>query len=119
MAYLLEDVHDALGGHRAEAFDQRVGVEALEQLHYVVERTFVSRPEVEQRRRVRRPELRCDLGFALEASTHVVRNGGAALSWCANQLDGGRTREQTVARFPHLTHAARAKTLLETITSEL
>ena len=51
-----EHIEDPFGRYRAEAPDESVGVETVEQLHHVIERAVVGDAEVEQRHGVRRSE---------------------------------------------------------------
>ena len=73
MADLSNDMDDPFGGNRAEAPDQSVGIDAIEQFHHVIERAFLSDAEVEQRHRVWRSKLCDDLRFPFESSSHIDR----------------------------------------------
>ena len=76
MAHLSKDVDGAFGRDRAEALDQLVRINSVEQLHHVIERAVLGDAEVEQRHRVGRSELGDDLRFPLESSSHVIRDSG-------------------------------------------
>ena len=65
-------------GQRAVPPHQRVGVEAVQQLHHEVERAVVGDAEVEQLHRVRRAEPRDGLRLLLEAALLLLRRGAAA-----------------------------------------
>ena len=80
MAHLPKNIEDPFGGYRAEAPDQRVGIDTVEQLHHVIERAVLGDAEVEQRHGVRRSELCDDLRLPLESPSRVVRDAGRA-SW--------------------------------------
>ena len=63
---------DPLGRLRAEARDDAVQVESVEQLHDVVEAAAVVHAEVVQLHRVRRPQTGSHLRFALETPHELL-----------------------------------------------
>ena len=62
------------GGMRPEAPEQRVGVEAVEQLHDVVERAVGGDAEIEELHRVGRAEAGDHLRLALEPPDRLLRD---------------------------------------------
>ncbi len=74
VADLAEQVHRPLRRHRTESPDERIRIEAVEQLHDVVEGPVVRDPEVEELHGVRRAEAGNGLGFLLEPALHVTRH---------------------------------------------
>ena len=66
-------MRDALGGLRAEALDQRLQVDAVEQLHHVVEGAFARDAEVVELDRVRGAQRRRGARLAREQSQQPLR----------------------------------------------
>jgi len=62
-----QQARDALGIHRAGVLDQRLEIDAVEQLHHDVELAVVGDPKVVQADGVRGPELRGGAGLLGEA----------------------------------------------------
>ena len=77
VADLAQDVDGPLGRNRAEAAEQRVGIEPVEQLHDVVEGPVVGIAEIEELHGVGRAEPGDHLGLALEPAHRLVRHSGA------------------------------------------
>ena len=117
LAHLAEEVNGAIGPERPVTLDERVHVQAVEQLHDVVERPVGRNAEIVQLDRVRRTQQRRRVRFPLEPlpkrltiARHHVR---------ADQLDGRRTREHPVLRPPNLPHASATEALDQTIAPQL
>ena len=70
---LAKQVRGALGRDGPEATKQRVGVEAIEQFHHVIERAVGGDPEVEEVDGMGRAETGDDLGLAFESSDRILR----------------------------------------------
>ena len=97
---------------------QRVGVEAVQELHHVVERAVGGHAEVEQLYRVRRAEPRDGLRLLLEAALLLLRRGAAA-DRPADELDGRGARQHPMPGAPDLAHPALAQPLLQPIAPHL
>ena len=78
MAHLAQQEDRPLGRRGPEAPDQRVGVEAVEQLHDVVEGAVVGDAEVEELDRVGRAQPGDRLRLALEAPERLARGAAAS-----------------------------------------
>ena len=121
MADLAKHVDDALGRHRAEALDQRIGVESVEQLHHIVERAVLGDAEVEQRRR-------CGVIAAARSPAPRARTAGprrpkppAGRPHRAGRISliAAGAGEHPVPRPPDLAHPSFAELLLEPVASQL
>ena len=77
-ADLAQEVDDPLRRQRPELLDQRLEVEAVEQLHHVVERAVVGDAEVVELHRVRRRERGGGARLALEAAHEQLGIGPAS-----------------------------------------
>src|SRR5262249_22753851 len=104
---LPEDVDGALRRERAEFAPQRLAVEALEELHHVIEGAVLGRAVVVDVHGMRRAQAGRGARFPLEA---LQRIAGASVR--TDELDRSRPREQAMARLPDLAHAAAAEQLL-------
>ena len=100
---------------------ERFDVEAVKQLHRIVEGAALRHPEVEQLHGVRRPEVRSRPSFSLEPSHFVFQRTPRLVTGpvVANEFDRRGTRQQPMSSAPHLAHTALAEFFLETVTAEL
>ena len=117
VASLDQDVDGALRRHRPEAPHEGFEVEALQQLHHVVEGPLRSHAEVVERHRVGGVEGSGGLRLALEAADE-----GRGLDrrldpeqLGPDQLDRHRPGEHAVPRPPDLAHAAVVQLLHELV----
>jgi hypothetical protein len=104
MAGLDQDIDGPLGRQRAELGDERLEVEAFEQLHDVIERAVFRRAEVIDVHGVRRAQGGGRLRLPLEAFDELAPVASEGVR--TDQLDRGGARQQSVTRSPDFTHAA-------------
>ena len=97
--------------------DERLQVEAFEQLHDVVEGPVLRRAEVVDVHGVRRPQRRRRLRLALEPADELPAVAAEGVG--ADELDRGGPRQQPVARPPDFAHAAAAEELFQVIAPHL
>ena len=115
-ADLAQDVDGPLRRQRPVLPYQAVEIEAVEQLHHVVEPAVLSGAEVVELHRVRRLERGRGAGLPLEAPEQQLGIGGDLRP---DQLDCRRPDQQPVPRAPDLAHAAAPDLLLEHVLAEL
>ena len=112
-ADLSQDVNDAPRRQCAVASNELLEIDAVEELHRVIEHAVRRPPVVVNRHGVRVREHRGELYFPLEAlKIHYARPGGR------RQLDGGRAPQHRVARPIDHTHRALADLLVEGVLPE-
>ena len=115
-ACLAQEHDDSFRWLRAKARHDLFEVEAMEQLHHVVEATGVVDTEVVELHGMRRSQGRCHLRLALEPSDELLVLGtGSHIG--TDQLQGRRASQQLVPGQPHLTHAPGAQPRDEPVTS--
>ena len=109
------------GGSGPEAPEQRVGIEAVEQLHDVVEGAVGGDPEIEQLHRVGRAEAGDHLRFALEPADRFLRHSGTPSPGDGgpDELDGGGPRQHAMPGPPDLSHSSLAELLLQAVAPQL
>ncbi len=116
-AGLIDEVDHAGRRLRAVLLHQSVEIEAVEELHHVVEGPVVGPAEVVELDRVRGSEARGDLSLGFEPGERGVAVGAEGVA--ADQLDRGVTGEQPVLRYPDLAHAATAEAPHQTVVPAL
>jgi hypothetical protein len=121
VAGLAQQVGHALGWLRAEAVDQRLEIDAVEQLHHVVERALARDAKVVELDRVGRTQRRRRARLACEKPQQAFRVLRAVLDQHLrpDELHGGRTCQHAMVGPPHLRHASDAESFDEAITSDL
>ncbi len=109
------------GGDGAVGADELLEVEAVEELHDVVEGAVAGDAEVEELDGVLGLEGGDGAGLALEAldGDLALVGGAAGGDVGADELDGGRALEHAMAGAPDLAHAALAEPGLELVGAEL
>ncbi len=112
---------DAVGGHGAEAPDQGLQVEPVQDLHHVIERAVAGDAEVVQLDAVRRVQGGGRLGLPLEAAHHALRELALLQTERLRpyELDGRGAGEQLVPGPPDLSHAPAAEGLHELVAPHL
>ena len=115
-ADLAQDVDDPLRGQRPVLPDQGIEIQAVEQLHHVVQPAVLGGAEVVELHRVRGLERGGSAGFPLEAPEEQLGIAGHLRS---DELDRRRPDQQAVARPPDLAHPAAADPLLEDVLTQL
>src|SRR5580765_2412290 len=104
MTDLAKQVDGPFGRGRPEAPEQRVGIEAVEQLHDVVEGAVGGHPEIEELHGMGRAEARDDLGLTLETADYFSRYPGTRIraEGGPDELDGGRPGQHAMPGSPNL-----------------
>ena len=115
-ADLAQDVDDPLRRQRPVLSDQGVEIQAIEQLHHVVQPAVLGGAEVVELHRVRGLERGGRAGFALEAPEEQL---GIARHLRTDELDRRRPDQQAVARPPDLAHPAATDLLLQDVLAQL
>ena len=119
-ADLAEDVDDPLRRQRPVLPDQGVEIEAVEQLHHVIQPAVLGGAEVVELHGVRGFERGRGAGFALEAPHEQLGIAGQRSQRLrADQLDRSRPDQQPVPGPPDLAHTAATDRLLQDVLSQL
>ena len=122
MAHLAQQEDGPLGRCGPEAAEKLVGVEAVEQLHDVVEGAVGGDAEVEQLHRVGRAEPGDHLRLALEAAKRLARDAAPALvarERRPDELDGRGPGQHPMPGAPDLPHPTLPELLLQLIAPQL
>jgi len=119
MADLAQDVNGPLRGNRPELLNQRLRIEAVQELHDIKKGSVRGDAEVVQSDCVRRAHGRRRLRLAFEAvPSHPLGSiAGGAHQFRPYQLNRSGPSQHTVPRQPHLAHSSTSKQTLQLITS--
>ena len=120
LAHLGEQVDDAGRLERTEATHEPVTVQAVQQLHHVIESSVVGRSEIVQIDGVGRGQRSGIARLPLEALEHRIRvTVDAREGFGPDELDGRAARQELVRCSPHFSHAAAPEPLDQPIAPEL